>query len=87
MVLADIYIPTFSDIIIAFVNTLAINMQIKHFLLTVRCLSAPHAKFSLAGCIKVHFKDQPTLIPALGPKVGPRAEKLQLSTVWPCHTP
>ena len=25
MVLADIYIPTFSDIIIAFINTLAIN--------------------------------------------------------------
>ena len=55
MVLADIYIPTFSDIIIAFVNTLAISMQIRHFLLTIRCLSAPHAKFSLAGCIKVHF--------------------------------
>ena len=33
MVLAEIYISIFSDIIIAFTDTLGINMQIRHVLL------------------------------------------------------
>ena len=54
-VLADIYISIFSDIIIAFTDTLGRNMQIRHFLLPIRCLPAPHAEFSLASCIKIIF--------------------------------
>ena len=55
MVSADIYIFIFSDCIVAFTYTLEINMQIRHFPLTISCLPAPNAKFSLAGCIKVLF--------------------------------
>ena len=55
MVLAYIYLSIFSDIIIAFTDRLGINMQIRHFLLTISCLPATHAKFFLAGCIKVLF--------------------------------
>ena len=55
IVLADIYISIFSYCFLAFTEALGINMQIRHFLLTNSCLLAPHAKFSLARCIKVLF--------------------------------
>ena len=38
-----------------FKDRLGINMQITHFLLTISCLPATHARFFLAGGIKVLF--------------------------------